>query len=265
MSYTIAIGGKGGVGKTTVAGLVALRLIASGRRPVLAVDADPNTCLDSALGVRAEHTVGGVREEAKVIAGENSTTGVAKQELLRLKIAQSLVETNDFDLIAMGRPEGPGCYCFANHALRATLKEMADDYPYVVIDNEAGLENLSRRIVRELDLMILVADPSRQGLETVRRLFGLAGEMAVKVKQLVLVINRLRREALSQSVASLQAETGASLAIALPDDDELSRLSELGDRLQALPRSNRVVAGIDRLLFEAGVPTLSRAKQGYER
>ena len=117
MSYTIAITGKGGVGKTTVAALVVRRLIASGRRPVLAVDADPNTCLDAALGVKAEHTVGGVREEARVIAGEGNTTGVAKQELLRMKIAQSLVESSDFDLIAMGRPEGPGCYCFANNAL----------------------------------------------------------------------------------------------------------------------------------------------------
>lgn len=258
MSYTIAVTGKGGVGKTTVAGLVVLRLVASGRRPVLAVDADPNTCLDSALGVRAEHTVGGVREEARVLAGEGQTTGVAKQELLRFKIAESLVETDDFDLIAMGRPEGPGCYCFANNALRTTLKEIADDYPYVVIDNEAGLENLSRRIVRELDLMIMVADPSRQGLETVRRLFGLAREMDIKLKQLALVINRARRDALPSAVALLEAETGASLALALPEDEELIRLSEGGERLQALPRSNRVVAGIDRLLFEAAVPTLER-------
>src|SRR5512136_3115209 len=120
MSYTIAVTGKGGVGKTTIAALAVLRLIASGRRPVLAVDADPNTCLDIALGVRVEHTVGGVREEARIIASEGNTTGVAKQELLRLKVSRSLVETTDFDLIAMGRPEGPGCYCFANNALRTT-------------------------------------------------------------------------------------------------------------------------------------------------
>jgi CO dehydrogenase maturation factor len=258
MSYTIAITGKGGVGKTTIAALAVLRLIASGRKPVLAVDADPNTCLDIALGVRVEHTVGGVREEARVIASEGNATGVAKQELLRIKVARSLVETTDFDLIAMGRPEGPGCYCFANNALRATLKEIADDYPYVVIDNEAGLENLSRRIVRELDLMIMVADPSRQGLETIRRLFGLAREMDIKVKRLALVINRLRRDALPQSVAQLQTETGASVLLSLPDDEDLAQLSEGGGRLQALQNTNRVVAGMDRLLFEAGVPALNR-------
>ena len=254
MSCTIAITGKGGVGKTTIAGLTVLRLVASGRRPVLAVDADPNSCLDLALGVHVAHTVGGVREEARVLAGEGSTTGVAKQELMRIKVAKSLVETRDFDLIAMGRPEGPGCYCFANNALRATLKEIADDYPYVVIDNEAGLENLSRRIVRELDLMIMVADPSRQGLETVRRLFALAREMDIKVKQLALVINRMRRDGLPESIAQLQAETGATIVSALPDDEELARISEDGGRLQDLPASNRVVAAMDRLLFESNVP-----------
>ncbi len=258
MSWTIAITGKGGVGKTTVAGLTVLRLIASGRRPVLAVDADPNTCLDVTLGVKAEHTVGGVREEARVLGGEGNTTGLAKQELLRVKIAQSLVETGDFDLIAMGRPEGPGCYCFANHALRAALKEIADDYPYVVLDNEAGLENLSRRIVRELDLMIMVADPSRQGLETVRRLSALAREMKIKLKRLALVINRSRSQTLPPHTTALQAETGAALVTSLADDEQLRSLSENGGCLQALPQSNPVVAGIDRLLFDAGVPTVAR-------
>lgn len=257
MTYTIAINGKGGVGKTTIAALTVLRLIASGRRPVLAVDADPNTCLDAALGVQVEQTVGGVREEARVLAAENSATGVAKPEFLRMKVAQSLVETNHFDLIAMGRPEGPGCYCSANNALRATLNAIADDYPYVVMDNEAGLENLSRRIVRELDLMIMVADPSRQGLETVRRLLGLVREMEIKVKQLALVINRSRQETLPQATAQLKAETGASFILALPDDEGLMRLSEEGGGLQKLSATNALVLGMDRLLFEVGVPTLA--------
>lgn len=253
MPCTIAISGKGGVGKTTVAALVVLRLIAHGRRPVLAVDADPNTGLDTALGVRVQHTVGGVREEARVLAAAGNSAGVAKQELLRVKIAKSLVETDDFDLIAMGRSEGPGCYCFANNALRATLTEIADDYPYVVIDNEAGLENLSRRIVRKVDLMVMVADPSRQGLETVRRLFGLAQEMGIKLKNHALVVNRLRREALPEDASKLQAETGACLALGLPDDDEIFRLAEEGRNLQAVSASNPVVAGVDRLLEEAGL------------
>src|ERR1017187_10232122 len=132
MSYTIAITGKGGVGKTTVAGLIVTRLIASGRRPVLAVDADPNTCLDTVLGIRVGKTIGGIREEARQIAGKGMMTGISKQEMIGLKIAESLVESKDFDFLAMGRPEGPGCYCFANNVLRSALGEIADNYPFVV-------------------------------------------------------------------------------------------------------------------------------------
>jgi CO dehydrogenase maturation factor len=160
----------------------------------------------------------------------------------------------------MGRPEGPGCYCFANNALRAALKEIADNYPYIVIDNEAGLENLSRRIVREVDLMILVTDPSRQGLETIRRLFALAREMEIKFKRPAVVINRTRRPVAPETVARLQKETGACLVLALPDDDALSQIAESGNNLQALPASNPVVAGIDRLLAEVDVPSPARGK-----
>ena len=110
MSYTVAVTGKGGVGKTTVASLLVTRLVARGCSPVLAVDADPNTCLDAALGLEVEKTIGAVREEAREIAERGLGAGVSKRELLELKIAESLVEGEDFDLIAMGRPEGPGCY-----------------------------------------------------------------------------------------------------------------------------------------------------------
>ena len=192
MSYTIAITGKGGVGKTTLAALLVRCLIESGRRPVLAVDADPNTSLDAALGVRLRHTLGGVREEARQVAGQGLSSGISKQQLLELKISECLVEGQDFDFLAMGRPEGPGCYCYANNVLRATLAEVTGQYPWVVIDNEAGLENLSRRIAPRVDLMIMVADPSSRGLETLRRLYALAREMDVSWSRLILVVNRVR-------------------------------------------------------------------------
>ena len=120
----MAITGKGGVGKTTISGLLVNRLIKRGCRPVLAIDADPNTCLDAVLGVKAERSVGTVREEAKEIAGKGMTTGISKQELLEMKIAESLVEAKDFDLIAMGRSEGPGCYCYANNVLKSVINEI---------------------------------------------------------------------------------------------------------------------------------------------
>ena len=146
MSRTIAITGKGGTGKTTLAGLIVGGLIRAGATPVLAVDADPNMCLDEVLGVRATQSVGHVREKIR----DEDAQGIAKRTLLERKIAESLVEAAGFDLIAMGRPEGPGCYCYANNILREVLALMTRQYPFTVIDNEAGLENLSRRISETL-------------------------------------------------------------------------------------------------------------------
>jgi CO dehydrogenase maturation factor len=149
MSRLIAVAGKGGVGKTTVAALLVMRLLQRECRPVLVVDADPNNCLDAALGVNVVKTVGGVREDARKFTYDGIVRGMDKKRFLELRIAESLVESDDFDLIAMGRSEGPGCYCYANNVLKAVLKAMVSRYPYVVLDNEAGLENLSRRIVNK--------------------------------------------------------------------------------------------------------------------
>ena len=193
MSKIIAITGKGGAGKTTIASLIITRLIANNYRPILAVDADPNTCLDVALGIHVEQTVGRIREEAKEIAGKGMASGISKQQLLELKIAESLVEGDDFDFIAMGRPEGPGCYCYANNVLKDVLGEIASHYPYVVLDNEAGLENLSRRIVQKVDLLIFVADPSRRGLDTIVRLYELAQDMEIKYNRSAIIVNRQQR------------------------------------------------------------------------
>jgi CO dehydrogenase maturation factor len=248
MSYLIAIGGKGGVGKTTVAGLLVARLIARGRGPVLAVDADPNTCLDAVLGVKAQVTVGGVREEARQIAGQGLPTGISKQQLLELKIAESLVEADRFDLVAMGRPEGPGCYCYANNVLREVLAQLAAQYPYVVLDNEAGLENLSRRLVNTVDLLVLVTDPSQRGLETLRRLHALAREMDIRYSHLVLVVNRVRRDEIPRGLAELGAELGAEQVIGLADDDELARLGEEGASVLTLPATNPVAQRLEALV-----------------
>lgn len=247
MSYQIAITGKGGVGKTTLAGLIITRLIARGAAPVLAVDADPNTCLDEVLGVKADVTIGRVREEAREIAGKGMASGISKQQLLELKISESLVEADDFDLIAMGRSEGAGCYCYANNVLKQALGEISSNYPYVVLDNEAGLENLSRRIYQEVDLLILVADPSKRGLDTVRRLHQLTSEMSVKYSKLAVVINRVRRE-LSEEARQLKSEIGADFLVPIPDDDELFDFAEEGRSLVELPAENPVTAIVDQFL-----------------
>lgn len=246
MSYLIAITGKGGVGKTTVAGIIVRQLLKSGRSPVLAVDADPNSCLDQALGVKAEKTVGRVREEAKSeVPGMSG--GIAKQDLLRLKIAESLVEARGFDLIAMGRPEGAGCYCYANNVLKSVIQEISGQYPYVVLDNEAGLENLSRRIVQRVDMLILVSDASNAGLGTLSRLYELAKEMGIQYGKLLLVVNRLRG-GLPQKAGDIKAKTGADGLIGLPDDAEVASFMEEGKPVLGLPDDNPVVKKIHELL-----------------
>jgi CO dehydrogenase maturation factor len=253
VTYTIAITGKGGVGKTTLAALLVTRLIARGCRPVLAVDADPNVCLDAALGVRAEATIGAIREEAREIAGKGLAVGVAKQQMLEMKIAQCLVESDDFDLLAMGRPEGPGCYCYANNVLTQAIQAVASNYAYVVIDNEAGLENLSRRILTKVDLMMIVADPSKRGLETLRRLYDLAGEMGTEYGRLAIAVNRLRRPELPAALEEIRRYTRADYVLALPDDPHLAGHDEAGRSVRDLPTDNPLVVRVDAFLDELGV------------
>lgn len=236
MPYSVAITGKGGTGKTTIAALIVTAMVRSGKRPVLAVDADPNACLDAALGVKANNTVGRVREDARMISSENPQ--IPKRELLELKISESLVEGDDFDLIAMGRPEGPGCYCYANNVLREVLKEISNNYPYVIIDNEAGLENLSRRIVRRVDMLLVVGEPSRNGIETLKRIRALAEEMQIEYGKLIVVINRMFE--IHDAYAGLMKEIGADGIILLPHDDEIRRWNEEGRSFFSIPENNAV-------------------------
>jgi CO dehydrogenase maturation factor len=248
MSRIIAVSGKGGVGKSTIASLIVSQLITRQKGPILAVDADPNACLEDLLGVTVSKTVGGVREEAKEIAGKGMASGITKQQLLELKIAESVVEALDFDLIAMGRPEGPGCYCYANNVLKSVLSNLSSQYPYTVLDNEAGLENLSRRIVQDVDLLITVTDPSLSGIKTVKRLHDLTREMGITYKYLAVIINRLRKETLPESALDLKTEMGADLVIGLPDDVEIASLAEKGETIFTLPKDSQVLAKMAPLL-----------------
>jgi CO dehydrogenase maturation factor len=248
MSRLIAVAGKGGVGKTTVAALLVMRLLQRACRPVLAVDADPNTCLDAALGVNVVKTVGGVREDARKFAQEQTVRGMDKKRFLELRIAESLVESDDFDLIAMGRSEGPGCYCYANNVLKAVLNAMVSRYPYVVLDNEAGLENLSRRIVNKVSLLVIVTDPTILGFETVRRLHKLSGEMEIAYDNLAIVVNRLRRQELPAGAEELRIATGADIIVGLPEDKDILNISEQNGNLRHLSPDNPLLTGMDRII-----------------
>jgi CO dehydrogenase maturation factor len=248
MNRLIAVAGKGGVGKTTLAALMVMRLIQRGIRPVLAVDADPNSCLDAALGVKVVKTVGGVREDARIFAQEGMVRGMDKQRFLQLRIAESLVEDHDFDLIAMGRSEGPGCYCYANNILKAVLQEMVSRYPCVVLDNEAGLENLSRRIVNKVGLLVMVTDPAASGFKTVKRLQALAAEMEIVYERLAIVVNRLRRPEWPAGAQELRMTTGADLIVGLPDDETINGIVEQNGSLKGLPKDHPLFAELDKIL-----------------
>ena len=249
MGWTLAITGKGGVGKTTLAALAVRWLSEQGRRPVLAVDADPNTNLDALLGVQVSSAVGSIREEVKQLAQSlgTSTGGMGKQQLLELKIQQSLIETERFDLLAMGRPEGPGCYCYANNVLGAAVRRLAGSYAAVVLDNEAGLENLSRRIVRRVDQLLFMADSSRRGLTTARRLYDLAMEMRIDAGAMGLVVNRAREPARGGSrdnsldlVPRFFEDSRVTVVGSLPEDAEVGARDAAGESIWTLPGQNPV-------------------------
>ena len=255
----MAITGKGGVGKTTLAALAVRRLIEHGGGPVLAVDADPNTSLDALLGVHAQSTVGGVREEAKQIAQAGMASGISKQELLDMKIQESLVEADAFDLIAMGRPEGPGCYCYANNVLRGVLARLAGQYPSVVIDNEAGLENLSRRTVQEVDWLIFVSDPSARGLRTARRLYDLHREMELTAGAMGVVVNRSSGVDVVDRAGEMFEGMPVEVLGAMPEDRGLSQQDAAGASIFELPADNPVLAAADAILARLRQATPSAA------
>jgi CO dehydrogenase maturation factor len=241
MSKLIAITGKGGVGKTTVSALFIKNLLDAEKTPVLAIDADPNSCLDAALGVKVTETVGKAREEVRDASSSGAVTGISKNEMLQLKIEQGLVESKNFDLIAMGRPEGAGCYCYANNVLKDIIAKLSSKYPYVVLDNEAGLENLSRRIVKDVDLLVLVTDPSNVGLNTLVRLHRLANEMEMRYDKLALIINRMRTDELPSRVDEIKKVTKADIVIGLPDDPEIARFSESDNSYLDISAQNPVL------------------------
>lgn len=246
MSVTIALTGKGGVGKTTISALIIQWLVAAGKTPVLAVDADSNANLHEALGIEYQATVGGIREDAKKVAKE--LTGIAKGEFLDMQVQEALVEQQGYDLIVMGRPEGPGCYCYANNVLREVIQRLASNYSHLVIDNEAGLEHLSRRTVLAVDFLFIVSDCSVRGVRTAGRIAELAAEMGTPVKQQGLIINRVPNGVLPAGVQAEAAATGLPLLATIPLDASVQEMDGGGMAVGAIPMDAPARREIDTLL-----------------
>lgn len=222
----IAISGKGGTGKSTVAAMIIRWLREHLSSSILAVDADPNANLNELLGVEARETIGAIREEMKEKVGSLSG-GMTKQRFLEYKIQSSLVENADFDLIVMGRPEGPGCYCYANNLLREILKTLAENYDFVVIDNEAGMEHLSRRTVNDIDYLLILSDLTVRGVQTAGKISRLLKELETRVREKYLVLNRTHG-ALPEPVAKVITAEGLNLLHSIPEDKTLLQMDQGG-------------------------------------
>lgn len=248
MSYTIAITGKGGVGKTTISALITQYLVANGLAPVLAVDADSNANLNEALGVSYEETVGGIREDARSKAAELS--GMAKQEFLDMRVQSALVEQNGYDLIVMGRPEGPGCYCFANNVLRDVIQRLAANYKYLVVDSEAGIEHVSRRTLIKIDMLCVISDCTVRGIRTAARISELATEMGTPVDTRGLIVNRVPGGILPEGVRKAVDESGLPLAAIIPSDEHVAEMDAGGIAIADIPVDAPARLAVNKLIFE---------------
>ncbi len=251
MTTTIAVAGKGGTGKTTVAALLVRYLMTHRAGSILAIDADPSSNLNLALGVPLEHTIGSLREEAlTAVQAGNLGSGITKQDFLEYGLRDALVEERGFDLLAMGRPEGPGCYCAANSMLRTSMDRLAQGYDYVVMDNEAGLEHLSRRTTRDVDLLLVVSDPSQRGIVAAARVAALTKELKTKVARMGLILNRANAwgpDTLPSELASAIAVSGLPLLGVLPEDRLLVEYDLRGIPLMQLPETSVIWQALSEL------------------
>ena len=245
MSFTIAVSGKGGTGKTTFAGMIIRYLLEKNKGPVLAVDADANANLNEVLGIEVKATIGEMRELMK----EDVPTGMTKDVWFEYKVQEALTEAKGFDLLAMGRPEGAGCYCAANSLARKYIDLLTENYPYIVIDNEAGMEHFSRLTTRDVDLLFILSDSSRRGIITAARIRDLIRELKLNITKDVLVLNRLRGP-LSQDTEEEIGRSKLKLAGVIPDDEELSRFDRSGTPTFQLPASVPAVQAAWRIFDE---------------
>lgn len=236
MKRTIAMAGKGGTGKTTLAGLAVKYLLSKEVKPILAVDADSNANLNEVLGLEVEMTLGDAREEMN----KGGQRGVTKDVFIDMKVNQALVEAEGFDLLVMGRPEGAGCYCAANTLLTNVVETLTDNYPYLVIDNEAGMEHFSRLTTKVIDILYVVSDPSRRGLTAAARIWSLVDELKISVGKKYLILNQVKGE-VPQGTLDFIETSGMILAGTVPEDDDIYDLDQSGKATSELGISNQAV------------------------
>ena len=242
MTYTIAVSGKGGTGKTTLCGMFIKYLLDMGKSPILAVDADANANLNEVLGIEVRSTIGEARELMK----KDVPTGMTKEMWFEYKVNEALTEAKGYDLLVMGRPEGPGCYCAANTLARKYIDILSDNYRYVVIDNEAGMEHLSRLTTQDVNLLIIISDPSSRGVVTAGRIRDLVLELDLNIERTVLIVNRSSGN-LDSAIAQQAEAFGFELVWTILTDETVLQFALEGKPTFGLPTDSRAVQSARRI------------------
>lgn len=253
MGTTIVTAGKGGTGKTTIAALLTNYLSQKGT--VLAVDADPSTNLNLALGLplEDEDTIGQVREDMAVAVKSGTyDNSISKPDYIEMKIMESLVESEKIDLLAMGRPEGPGCYCAANNMLRTSIDRLGKNYDYVVIDCEAGMEHVSRQTTRDIDILLVVSDPTIRGVIAAGRMKPLMKEIRTHVGQIWLIVNRVVSK-LPLEIKAAAEQYDLDLLASIPADPNLASLEIKGEPSIKLPSDSPLQVSIEEIVNKLGL------------
>ena len=245
MTFIVAVAGKGGVGKSTLSALLVKTLAERTKTVVMAIDADPNSNLGDKLGLKVEHTIGELREDLLRKAEEISAS-VSKHELVRYQMQMAKVEGSNFDLLTMGRPEGRGCYCYINNILRTFIDEAIDSYQYAVIDNEAGMEHLSRRTTKRMDALLVVSDATKQGIETAKRIQALAKDMEIEIGRSVLVVNRVQGT-IGEAVKREIEGSDFGSVVYLPFDRKVEELAIAGSPMVRLDQSSQFYRAVNDL------------------
>jgi CO dehydrogenase maturation factor len=257
MTYSIAFAGKGGVGKTTTCGLFIDYLVQAGKGPILAVDADANSNLNEVLGVNVDLTLGDLREEiatAEMADPSPIPIGMSKQEYANYKFADALIEQDHFDMLVMGRTQSKGCYCFVNDILREQIRKYYLNYAYMVVDNEAGLEHISRGILPPVDIILLVSDCSRRGIQAVGRIAKMVGELDLKAKDVCLVVNRAPGGVLNDGIKEEIEQQNLKLIGVLPQDELVYEYDCDGKPLITLPGDAPVKTALKTIIEKLAMP-----------
>jgi len=243
----IAVSGKGGTGKTLVASIL-VKLLSKTGKDLLIIDADPDSNIPESLGMEVSKSVGDVRENLKKDIGQgNIPRGVNKWDILDYNVMESIVETPEYDLLMMGRPEGTGCYCAVNTMLRKIIENISSNYDYIVIDTEAGLEHLSRRTTQSVDVMLVVSDSSKRGLHTASRVKKLSKELEISFKHIYLILNRVKVGNEEEFMNKAQ-ETGLEVIGLIHDDEMIAEFDLEGKSLMELPDDSEAVMVVKELI-----------------